>query len=89
MTTSPPLDDGNSINVVKERQRMTREESATIVDERSIWPEIGSILREERSVRSVEGMDILLCVAVVRGTVMWLGEERVSNKGILVDDHVT
>ena len=26
MTTSPPLDDGNSINVVKERQRMTNDE---------------------------------------------------------------
>jgi len=69
MTTSPPLADGNSINVVKERQRITRGESATIVEERGIWPEIGTVLREERSVQSVEGMD-MLGVVVVRGTVM-------------------
>ena len=49
---------------------MTRGESAEIVEERGIWPEIGTVLREERSVQSVEGMDILLCVVVVRGTVM-------------------
>ena len=70
MTTSPPLADGNSINVVKEQQRMTREESATIVEEKGIWQVIGTVLREQRSVPSVEGMDILLCVVVVRGTVM-------------------
>ena len=49
---------------------MTRGESAEIVEERGIWPEIGTVLREERSVQCVEGMDILLCAVVVRGTVM-------------------
>ena len=40
------------------------------MEERGIWPEIGTVLREERSEQGVEGKDILLCVVVVRGTVM-------------------
>ena len=72
MTTSPPLADGNSINVVKERQRMTNDGRRKCYNcgRGGIWPEIGTVLREERSVQRVEGMDILLCVVVVRGTVM-------------------
>ena len=30
--------------------------------------------------QSVEGMDILLCVVVVRGIVMWLGEKQASKQ---------
>ena len=42
---------------------MTRGESATIMEERGIWLEIGVVLQKGRSLQSVESMDILLCVA--------------------------
>ena len=65
MTTSPLLANGNSINVVKERQQTTNDERRkcceSVVEERGIWPEIGTVLQKERSVQSVESMDILLC----------------------------
>ena len=92
MTTSPPLADGNSISVVKEWQRMRNDKRRMCYNsgrERHLARDRNCPAREERSVQSVEGMDILLCVVVVRGTVMWLGEERASHKGILVDNHIT
>ena len=42
---------------------MTRGESATVMEERGIWPEMGVVLQKGRSLQSVESMDILLCVA--------------------------
>ena len=52
------------------RQASNMTTSPPLAEERGIWPGIGTVLREERSMQSVEGMDILLCVVVVRGTVM-------------------
>ena len=92
MKTSPPLADGNSVNVVKERQQTTNDDRRKCYNcgrEGHLARDIGTVLHKERSVESVEGMDILLCVVVPRGIVMWLGEKRASNKGFLVDDHVT
>ena len=72
MTTSAPLANGNSINVVKERQRMTNDERRKCYN----CGREGHLARDRncpargKSVQCVEGMDILLCAVVVRGTVM-------------------
>ena len=72
MTTSPPLANGKSVMCLTSgsKRRTKRGESATTVEERGSWPEIGAVVQKERSVQSVEGMDILLCAVVVRGIVM-------------------
>ena len=46
----------------KKKKEMTGPESATIVEERDIWPLIGAAQQKERNVRNVGGMVILLCV---------------------------
>ena len=44
------------------KKGMISPENATIVEERDIWPLIGTAQQKERNVQSVEGMVILLCV---------------------------
>ena len=67
---------------------MTRGESATIVEKKGTWPEIGAALQRERSVQTVEGMGILLCVVMVIERDSDVAREA-TNKEFLVDDHVT
>ena len=91
MTTSPPLADGNSINVLKKWQQTTNDKRRKCYNCRRE----GHLARDRncpargKKCAKCGRYGHLLCVVVVRGTVMWLGEEQASNKGILVDDHVT
>ena len=81
----------DSVNAVKtgQRKEMICPESATIVEERDIWPLIGAVQLEERNVRNVEGMVILLCVVRERVIIMKLEVNRISDVGVLIGVSLT
>ena len=65
---------------------MTSPESATIVEERDIWPLIGAAQPKERNVRNVGGMVILLCVVRERVIIMQIEVNWISDRGVLIDN---
>ena len=65
----------------KEKE-MISPESATIVEERDIWPLIGAVQQMERNVQNVGGMVILLCVVRERVIIMQLEVNRISDGGV-------
>ena len=72
----------------KEKE-MISPESATIVEERDIWPLIGAVQQKERNVQNVGGMVILLCVVRERVIIMQLVANRISDGGVVIGVSLT
>ena len=72
----------------KEKE-MISPESATIVEERDIWPSIGAVQQKERNVQNVGGLVILLCVVRERVIIMQLEVNRISDGGVLIGVSLT
>ena len=89
MTMNPVVVDSVNAVKTKEEKEMTSPESATIVEERDIWPLIGAALQKERNVRNVGGMVILLCVVRARVIMMQIEVNWISDGGVLIDVSLT
>ena len=68
---------------------MISPESATIMEERDIWPLIGAVQQKERNVQNVGGMVILLCVVRERVIIMQLEVNQISDGGVLIGISLT